>query len=74
VRLFPRYSGSKWPTAEMELLVEREKAGDDDILGENLCQCHFVHHMTEIENDCRGGKPATNCLSYATAQYDPYHT
>jgi hypothetical protein len=47
-------------------------AGETEILGENLPQRHFVHHKSKLPDPganpgCRGGKPATNRLSYGTA-------
>jgi hypothetical protein len=43
-------------------------AGETEVLGEDLLQCRFVHpkpHMLPDANpDPRGGKPATNRLSY----------
>jgi hypothetical protein len=35
---------------------------ETEVLGENLPQRHFVHHPVR-----RGGKPATNRLSYGEA-------
>jgi hypothetical protein len=44
--------------------------GETEVLGENLPQRHFVHHKIPHDQtrartpDRRGGKPATNRLSY----------
>jgi hypothetical protein len=41
---------------------------ETEVLGKNIPQCRFVHHKTHMllirEPGRRGGKPATNCLSY----------
>jgi hypothetical protein len=55
----------------MENLVEL-LAGKTEVLGENLPQCRFVHHKPHMISPGanpgrRGGKPATNRLSYGTA-------
>jgi hypothetical protein len=57
----------------VEQLVEWRLAGETEVHGENLSQRHFVHH--KIPHDQarartparRGGKPATNRLSYVAA-------
>jgi hypothetical protein len=47
-------------------------AGETEVPGENLSQCRFAHHKPHLlcpdaNPGCRGGKPATNPLSYGTA-------
>jgi hypothetical protein len=56
----------------VEQSVEWELAGENEVLGENLPQCHFVHHKSlmtwpGLEPWRRVGKQATNRLSYGTA-------
>jgi hypothetical protein len=56
----------------VEKLVEWKLAGETEVLGENLPQCHVVLHKSHmtwpgLEPGRRGGKLATNGLSYDTA-------
>jgi hypothetical protein len=53
----------------LENLVEWRLAGETEVLGENLSQRHFVHQKYYLPDPDsnpgrRGGKPATNRLSY----------
>jgi hypothetical protein len=59
----------------MENLVEWRLAGETEVLGENLPQRHVVHRKSHLpdpdsNSGCRGGKPATNRLSYGAAERD----
>jgi hypothetical protein len=61
----------------VEKLVEWRLAGETEVLGENLPQRHFVHHKSHMtrpgfEPGPRGGKPATNLLSYGAAKLDSF--
>jgi hypothetical protein len=53
----------------MENLVVWRLTGETEVLGETLPQGHFVHHKSHVpylssNPGRRGGKPATNRLSY----------
>jgi hypothetical protein len=56
------------------ILMEKleRMAEETEVLGGNLPQCRFVHHKIptyypDANPGRRGGKPATNRLSYGTA-------
>jgi hypothetical protein len=61
----------------VKMIVEKQMecrlAGETEVLGENLPQCHFCPSQNPTLPDpglnpgCRGGKPATNHLSYGVA-------
>jgi hypothetical protein len=53
----------------VEKLVEWRLVGETEVLGENLPQRHFCpsQNPTWTKPGRRGGKPATNRLSYGAA-------
>jgi hypothetical protein len=56
----------------VESMMECRLAGETEVLGENLPQLTFVHHKIPrahpgLNPGRRGGKPATNRLSYGAA-------
>jgi hypothetical protein len=55
-----------------ESMMECRLAGETEVLGENLPSATFVHHKISrahpgLKPGRRGGKPATNRLSYGAA-------
>jgi hypothetical protein len=51
----------------VEKQMECRLARETEVLGGNLPQRHFVHQKIPHEQTRRGGKPATNRLSYGAA-------
>jgi hypothetical protein len=57
----------------VEKQMECRLAGETEVLGENLPQCHFCSSQNPtwpdpgLNRGRRGGKPATNRLSYGAA-------
>jgi hypothetical protein len=45
----------------MEHFLERELARENEVLGENLPQCRFIHHKVYLESNpaCRSGNWAS---------------
>jgi hypothetical protein len=67
-----RHCGQQWPIVPAPGEYDGEIGRMTEVLGENLPQYRFVHHKPQMH--CpdaspgrRGGKPATNRLSYGTA-------
>jgi hypothetical protein len=65
------------PRVILKVIVQKQieciLAGETEVLGENLPQRHFCPSQNPtwpnpvLNPDCRGGKPATNRLSYGAA-------
>jgi hypothetical protein len=58
----------------MKKLAEWRLVGETQVLGENLPQRHFAHHKSHMtypgfNPGRRGGKPATNRMSYGAASF-----
>jgi hypothetical protein len=56
----------------VEQSVEWELADETEVFGENLPQCHLVHHKShmtwpELNLGHHGGKPSTNHLGFDMA-------
>jgi hypothetical protein len=73
-----RHCGHYWPIVPARddcvdgEVVEMVLAGETEVLGEKLPRRHFVQHKSHFLDPGanpgrRGGKPATNCLSYGAA-------
>jgi hypothetical protein len=71
------------PRVIVKMIVEKQMkcrlAGETKVLGENLPQSHFCSSQNPTWPDPglnpgrRGGKPATNHLSYGVASYEDIH-